>query len=201
MLEVDIAVRRGTFRLEVALACERVTAIMGANGSGKTTLLRAILGAVRPERGRIVLGGRTLFGGRIDVPVEERRVAYVPQGYGLFPHLSVRENVRFAIRGRDRDARASELCARFELEPFADRRPPSLSGGEAQRVALARALAAEPELLLLDEPLAALDAGARTKIRAFLTDWLDRTPVPTLLVTHDRDDARALAADVITLGN
>src|SRR5688500_4636480 len=120
-------VRRGTFVLDVELACSGVTAIMGPNGSGKTTLLRAVLGVDRPERGRIALDGRTLFAAHIDVPVEERRIAYVPQGYGLFPHLSVLDNVRFASRDR-----AAALMASFALEPLAHRTPKTLSGGERQ---------------------------------------------------------------------
>jgi molybdate transport system ATP-binding protein len=198
-LEAHIEVHRGAFRLDVELAVEGVTAIMGPNGSGKTTLLRAILGAI-PARGRVVLDRRTLFdsAARIDVPIEERKIAYVPQGYALFPHLSVRDNVRFATPD---DARARELLERFDLARLASQRAGTLSGGEAQRVALARALAASPKLLLLDEPLAALDAEARPRVCADLADWLARATIPTLLVTHDPADARALANKVVSIGN
>jgi molybdate transport system ATP-binding protein len=202
MIDAAIALRRGAFELDVALASSGVTVIMGANGSGKTTLLRAIVGVITPERGRVAIDGRVLFDrdAAIDVPVEERELAYVPQGYGLFPHLTALDNVLFGVRrGPDRRARAMRLLDELELSAAMHRRPASLSGGEQQRVALARALATEPRALLLDEPLAALDASARPKTRRLLAEWLAKASLPALVVTHDPEDARALADAVVIL--
>ncbi len=201
MLEARISVTRGSFALDVDLRAEGVVAVLGPNGSGKTTLLRALLGAQRPRLGRIALDGRVLFdrAAGVEVPVEERSIAYVPQGQGLFPHLSALENVLFGMRGDDRRARALELLGELELRGAADRRPSELSGGERQRVALARALAVRPLLLLLDEPLAALDGITRPRVREFLATWLRTAGLSALVVTHDPVDARALASDVLVL--
>ena len=202
MIEVAIALRRGAFELDVTLASSGVTVILGPNGSGKTTLLRAIVGVITPERGRVAIDGRVLFDRETatDVPVEERELAYVPQGYGLFPHLSALENVLFAVRrGPDRRARAMRLLDELDLASLMHRRPAALSGGEQQRVALARALATEPRALLLDEPLAALDASTRPKTRRFLGEWLAKASLPALVVTHDPEDARKLADTIVIL--
>lgn len=201
-VEVTITARCEAFTLEVDFITHGVTAIMGANGAGKTTLLRAMIGALRPQRGRIAVSGKVLFDhdAEVDVPTEEREIAYVPQGYGLFPHLTALENVLFGVRrGPDRRARAMHLLDELELEGALHRMPASLSGGEQQRVALARALATEPRLLLLDEPLAALDARARPKVRRFLAGWLAQAALPALVVTHEPADARAFADQVVIL--
>jgi ABC-type sulfate/molybdate transport systems ATPase subunit len=163
---------------------------VGPSGAGKTTVLRAIAGAVTPREGRIDLGDRTLLDRdrRIDLPPEERRVGYVFQEYALFPHMTVRQNVAFA--GAER---ADELMERFGITHLADARPGALSGGERQRVGLARALAGEPEVLLFDEPLSALDAQTRDRVRGELAELLARLALPALLVTHDFADAAALA--------
>jgi molybdate transport system ATP-binding protein len=177
---------------------------MGPNGAGKTTLLRALLGAERPDAGCVALNDRVLFDRErgVELPPEARAMAYVPQGYGLFPHLTVLENVLFGIR-RDppdeRRARASRLLDELEVADLATRMPSKLSGGEQQRVALARAMATEPRLLLLDEPLSALDAGARPRVRRFLAEWLADSGIPALVVTHDPADARAFADEVLVL--
>ncbi len=172
-------------------------ALVGPSGAGKTTVLRAIAGAVRPRAGRIALGTRTLFDAqrRIDLPPEERGVGYVFQEHALFPHMTVRQNVAFAGR-----ARADELLERFGIAHLADARPGRLSGGERQRVGLARAIAADPGVLLLDEPLSALDAHTRARVRAELFDLLAELGLPALLVTHDFDDAAALADRVGVVG-
>ncbi|MCB9597716.1 MAG: ATP-binding cassette domain-containing protein [Sandaracinaceae bacterium] len=202
-LEVCITVERGTFSLDVNIACGGVTAVMGPNGAGKTTLLRACVGALRPSRGRIVLGGETLFDERgIDQPPEDRHVAYVPQGLGLFPHLSALENVAFGRRrGTDRERReaAIDLLGELDLAGVCDRLPGELSGGQQQKVALARARAAEPRLLLLDEPLSALDPTARPRTRRFLAEWFEETQLPALVVTHDPADAVEFAWAVLVL--
>ncbi|MEO0324423.1 MAG: ATP-binding cassette domain-containing protein [Myxococcota bacterium] len=164
----------GALGLDVDLdAGPGVTALVGPNGAGKTTLLRTIAGAYAPRRGRIALGADdVLFDSErgIDRPPEARAVGYVPQGYGLFPHLSAADNVAFGLSG-DR-AEAERWLARVGAAALAPRLPAALSGGEQQRVALARALARRPKLLLLDEPLAALDAGARRILRRELGTYL-----------------------------
>jgi ABC-type sulfate/molybdate transport systems ATPase subunit len=153
-------------------------------------VLRAIAGAVRPKRGFVALGDRTLFDAarRVDLAPEDRGVGYVFQEYALFPHMTVRQNVAFA--GRER---ADELLERFGIAHLADARPRRLSGGERQRVGLARALASGPGVLLFDEPLSALDAHTRDRVRAELSMLLRELRLPALLVTHDFEDAAALA--------
>lgn len=202
-LHLSIVVDLGEFRLEAEVECEGVTAIMGPNGAGKTTLLRACVGAVQPTSGRITLGGRTLYDDRgVNLPPEGRNVAYVPQGLGLFPHMSVLENLAFARRaGSEQEKRyaARRLLGEAEIEHLAERRPAELSGGERQRVALARALAADPQVLLLDEPLSALDPTARPQVQRFLAQWLAETELPALVVTHDPGDAVAFADEILVL--
>jgi ABC-type sulfate/molybdate transport systems ATPase subunit len=202
VLELDLEVVRGDFALEVALSLGAgPTALVGPNGAGKSTLLRAILGAVPVRRGRIVLDGHMLLDteAAISVPTEERRVAWVPQEYALFPHLTVLENVAFGVPGPAGRPRADALIGQLGLEPLGSRRPGALSGGERQKVALARALATEPRALLLDEPLAALDAGTRETTRAFLAETLHRLAIPCLVVTHEMRDVVALGGPVVLL--
>jgi molybdenum ABC transporter ATP-binding protein len=190
-LDLDIALPLRSFRLELALAVGRETfALVGPSGAGKTSVLRAVAGLARPERGRIALDGRVLFdaSAKIDRPPEDRQVGFVFQEYALFPHMSVEQNVAYG--GRDR---AAELLERFRIGHLAKARPTELSGGERQRVGLARALAREPDVLLLDEPLSALDTHTRAGVRAELRNMLDRLGLPVLLVTHDFQDAAVLA--------
>ena len=204
---VRVEARAGDFRLDVGIEGNAApVAIIGPNGSGKTTLLRAIAGACRPERGHIRLGDRVLFDSRsgISLAPEERRVGYVPQGYGLFPHLTVLDNVAFGLAagpGRvDRAGRrriAAEILAEIECGHLAGRYPAMLSGGEKQRVALARALLPAPEMLLLDEPLAAMDVAARRGLRGYLARHLARRPHPAIVVTHDPRDVRALCRPTV----
>ena len=200
----EVSLQVGALDLDVRVAGGvRPVALVGPNGSGKTTLLRTIAGAYRPSAGVIAVGNCVLFDSArgIDLPPEERRVGYVPQGYGLFPHLRVLDNVRFGLAGpspRDNGARASALAVLEQLEAahLAERWPDTLSGGERQRVALARALVTEPHILLLDEPLAALDAAARRTMRRRLAERLEESAVPALVITHDVHDIVALNADV-----
>jgi molybdate transport system ATP-binding protein len=190
-LVLDVACPLRSFELALALEVERETlALVGPSGAGKTTALGAIAGLVRPSRGRVVLGDETLFDAErgVDLPPEERRVGLVFQEYALFPHLSVEANVAFGGR-----ARARELLDRFGIAHLARARPDDLSGGERQRVALARALARDPAVLLLDEPMAALDAHTRAGVRAELQELLRELGLTTILVTHDFEDAAALA--------
>ena len=208
-LEIAVDLKLGALALAAQLAVGREpVALIGPNGAGKTSLLLAILGVLRPQRGRVVLGPTVLFDSeaRIDRPTEERRLAYVPQNYGLFPHLTAAQNVAFAfgclvprLPADDRRQRARALLDSLGGAAFADRYPDQLSGGERQRVALARAMATAPKALLFDEPVAALDVEGRDEIRAFLVDHVNRTAVPTLIVTHDVADVAALGATVAVL--
>jgi len=193
----------GTLALDVALDwTDRPLALIGPNGSGKTTLLRIIAGAARAERGVIVVGDRVLYRSvdGIDLPSEERHVGYLPQGHGLFPHLSVRANVAFGLRHLPRAERLSRVRVALEtvdLLALQDARPSELSGGQQQTVALVRALVTEPELMLLDEPLAAMDATNRRALRSVLGARLQGRPA--IVVTHDARDVAALGADVCVL--
>ncbi len=180
-----------SFELEVSLAVEGTLALVGPSGAGKSTVLNAIAGLVRPSGGSIRCGEETWFDKSVFVAPERRSVGLVFQDYALFPHLTVRANVEYARRHA-----ADEYLERFGIRHLADARPGSLSGGERQRVALARALARDPAILLLDEPLAALDAHTRAEVRTELQQLLAGLEIPTLLVTHDFEDAAALAAEV-----
>ena len=187
---LDIPLRE--FALDVELTVGReVVALVGPSGAGKTTLLRAIAG-LQPALGRIsVEGDDWLDSARgIDLPAEQRSVGLVFQEYALFPHLTVRKNVEFGRKG------GAALLERFGLATLADAKPRELSGGERQRVALARALAPDPAVLLLDEPLSALDAHTRGEVRAELQQLLREADRPTLVVTHDFEDAATLATQV-----
>jgi molybdate transport system ATP-binding protein len=208
LLEASLRKRLGPFELDLSLAVDgRAVAIAGPNGAGKTSALLALLGIVRPDAGQVRLGGRTLFdaGARIDLPTEERGIAYVPQDYALFPHLTAAGNVEFALGcagpspAAPRREQARALLDRLGVLGSADRRPAALSGGERQRVALARALAREPRALLFDEPFAALDAGARGEVRRFLRERLADLALPAVVVTHDRADVEALGIPVLVL--
>jgi molybdate transport system ATP-binding protein len=191
VLSLDITVPLRPFTLELALRLEPSTvALVGPSGAGKSTVLRAIAGLVKPSTGRIVLGETTWYSSErgIDLPPEDRAVGLVFQEYALFPHMSVRRNV-----GYGGSARVDELLERLRIAQLADSRPGTLSGGERQRVALARALAREPRVLLLDEPLSALDAHTKAAVRSELRELLRELRLPTLLVTHDFEDAAVLA--------
>jgi molybdate transport system ATP-binding protein len=189
-LHVDLSLGLRSFDLELALEVERETvALVGPSGAGKTSLLRAVAGLARPSRGAISCNGEAWFdaGRHIDRRPEERSVGFVFQEYALFPHLTVEQNVTFG------GGRADDLLWRLRIEDLRSARPGELSGGERQRVALARALARRPNVLLLDEPLGALDPHTRGTVRAELHDLLRELELPTLLVTHDFEDAAALA--------
>ena len=179
-----------------------VLALLGPSGSGKSTLLAAIAGMIRPSEGRILLGGRNL----LDVPPESRGLGMVFQDFALWPHMTVAQNVAFPLRvrkvaTREITRRTEKALARVGLSGFAQRRPHELSGGQQQRVALARAVVAETELLLLDEPLSALDPATRSTVRSELADVLRNLDLTTIIVTHDREEAFELADRVAVLVN
>ena len=196
------AVIRG--RLEWPCGPSRVLVLFGPSGCGKTTILRCLAGLERPERGGIRFGDETWFDADrgVSLPPQQRGVGCLFQDYALFPHLTVAQNIGFGLKAgsrRDRAHCVAEWLARFQLEGFERRRPRQLSGGQQQRVALARVLAATPRLLCLDEPLSALDAPTRAELRISLRSVLHGLTMPTMLVTHEADEALALADDVAVL--
>ncbi|HEU5293929.1 MAG TPA: ATP-binding cassette domain-containing protein [Burkholderiaceae bacterium] len=197
------------FELAVRFASDaRRLVLYGPSGAGKTQTLKMIAGIARPDSGRIAVAGRTLFdnGAGIRLSPQQRRLACVFQDYALFPHLSVRQNIAFARRNgwlnpspRPSDAQVERWIAAFHLEPVAGHLPHQLSGGQRQRTALARALVNEPAALLLDEPFAALDKSLRQRLRDELQDLQAQLRLPMLLITHDEDDVRVLADQVVYL--
>jgi iron(III) transport system ATP-binding protein len=177
-----------------------LTAVLGLSGCGKTTLLRVIAGFERAERGAVSLAGGTLDDGRTYLPPERRHIGYVPQEGALFPHLSVEQNIGFALSRRERRGReVARLLELVGLVALAKRMPNELSGGEQQRVALARALALRPRALLLDEPFSSLDASLRSRVREEVHALLLEQGVTTVLVTHDQEEALSLADTVAVL--
>jgi len=205
---VNFVIRRrlGEFTLDAKLSSERSPlVIMGPSGAGKTLLLRCISGILRPDEGRIVARDHTLFdsGLGIDVPPQDRRVGYVPQDYALFPHLTVAANISYGLRGAgaQKRRRVDEMLDLTGLGDQRKSRPRELSGGQRQRVAVARALAVRPELLLLDEPFAALDVPTREDLADQVRELIAATGTPTIIVTHDRNEALRLADEVAVLMN
>ncbi len=208
MLELDVHSRRGGFELRAGFVAERglTTVIVGESGAGKTTLLRLAAGLDRPEQGRVVLDGRAYADPDIDawVPAWQRDVGYVAQDYALFPHLTVAENVAFGLRagGSGRAviaSRVAEALRRAGIAELGGRKPAMLSGGQQQRAALARALVLEPALLLLDEPLAALDLQTRRLLRGELRDLLRTLRCVTLYVTHSPLEALLFGDRIVVI--
>ena len=178
------------------------TVIVGPSGSGKTTLLRLIAGFEALDAGSIILGGRVLATDESAMPPHRRRIAYLPQEGALFPHMSVADNVGFAIarNAPGRQELIDDLLSRVGLSPaMRDRRPHQLSGGQQQRVALARALAQQPDLMLLDEPFSALDTGLRDAMRNMVGEVLGASGITSLLVTHDQSEALAFADHLVVM--
>ena len=206
---LDVAIQRklGAFTLDCVFSARRgVTALFGASGAGKTTIANAIAGIVTPDAGHVRIAGEALFdsSSAIDVPVERRGVGYVFQDARLFPHLRVEGNLRFGAsrtRGRASIASFDAVVDVLAIRPLLQRRPRDLSGGERQRVALGRALLAQPRLLILDEPLAALDAGHRHEILPYLVELAERFALPMIYVSHAIDEVVRLATDVVLVAD
>lgn len=199
----DVLLDHVTFRYRDVIAADNVSlhvrpgeffALLGPSGSGKTTILRLIAGFLEPQSGAITIGGRNMVG----VPPYDRHIGFVFQNYALFPHMTVAQNVAFGLESRrvtaaERKKRVDDTLALVQLAGLGERRPAQLSGGQQQRVALARAIVTEPDVLLLDEPLAALDKKLRTEMQVELRDLQQRLGITTLFVTHDQEEALALA--------
>ena len=202
-LEVDVERRLGAFALRAAFSAEgATTALFGRSGSGKSTLLNLIAGLLRPERGRIAIGDTVLFDSdkRIDVPAHRRRTGYVFQEGRLLPHLNVRQNLvygRFFTPREERYADFDQVVALLDLAKLLARSPHSLSGGEKQRVAIGRALLASPRVLLMDEPLASLDAGRRGEILYYIERLRDEVRIPIVYVSHAIEEVVRLADTVV----
>ncbi len=206
-IEVDVARQLGAFRLEAAFESEAVvTALFGRSGCGKTTVLNMIAGLLRPERGRIAVGDRVLYDSATgtDLPSAQRRIGYVFQDGLLLPHLSVRQNLlygRFFTPEAGRWADVDKIVSLLDLRPLLERRPRNLSGGEKQRVAIGRALLASPRLLLMDEPLASIDAGRRGEILYYVERLRDEVGVPIVYVSHEIEEVVRLAENMVLLSD
>jgi molybdate transport system ATP-binding protein len=201
VIALDLLLCQGSFTLEVQVRLDtRITALFGASGAGKTTVLDTIAGLRRPSAGAIVVGSRVLFDHTrgVNLPPHHRHVGYVAQDVALFPHMSVRRNVLYGRRAGQKLS-LDTVVRMLEIAPLLDRQVPQLSGGERQRVALARALMSAPELLLLDEPLAAVDVERRRRILPYLERVRDELMVPIIYVTHDPAEVRQVAEHVVIL--
>ena len=208
MLEVDVSHQLGSFRLEASFSCRAagITALFGRSGAGKTSLVNMLAGLIRPERGRIVLRGETLFDSQrgIDLPPEKRRLGYVFQEGRLFPHLSVRHNLLYGYRrapAAERPIGLAQVVGLLGIEALLERRPAALSGGEKQRVALGRALLANPRLLLMDEPLAALDQPRKEEILPFIEQLKEELDLPVIYVSHAMQEIVRLADTLVLMSN
>lgn len=201
MIVLDFRLVQGAFTLDITAQLDRpITALFGPSGAGKTTVLDAVAGLRTPASGSIRINDRVVFDsdGSVNVPAHSRHVGYVAQDVALFPHMSVRRNVLYGRR-KGQKLSLDTVTRMLEIEPLLDREVPQLSGGERQRVALARALMSAPELLLLDEPLAAVDVERRRRILPYLERVRDQMRVPIVYVTHDHAEAAQLADEVLLL--
>lgn len=203
MIIVSVKKQLPGFSLDATWRAGReITVLFGPSGSGKTTLLRLIAGLDQPDEGRVVIAGRVLFDGQINLKPEARHVGFVFQDYALFPWLSVKENILFGIPKKDRPRRAEwmqRLETTFQIHELLHKHPGHLSGGEAQRVALVRALAPEPELLLLDEPFSAVHGELRSQLRSFIKNIQQQWGIPVILVTHDLTEAHLIGDRLVRL--
>ena len=196
--EIAIEKRLGDALISLTLdAGEGATVLFGPSGVGKSSVLNMVAGLLRPDRGRIAIDGETLFGDGIDVPPERRRAGYVFQEARLFPHMRVRANLLYGVRGEAE--RFAEIIGFLGIGHLLDRWPRTLSGGEAQRVAIGRALLSQPRFLLLDEPLSSLDRSRREEIMLAIEHVRDVMRLPILMVTHDPEEAERIGNRVVRM--
>lgn len=202
MLTVAIQKQLPDFLLDVEFCLkDEIVVLFGPSGSGKTTILNSIAGLITPDSGRIQLGDSCFYEqGKKPLPVQKRNVGYLFQDYALFPHMTVEQNIRYGLKPGS-GLHLASLLATVGIDHLVQKYPHQLSGGQKQRVALVRALATEPDILLLDEPLSALDADTRRECQDELLRLHERWKIPFLLVTHDRDEANKLADVILTLDN
>jgi molybdate transport system ATP-binding protein len=208
MLEIRVTKRLANAERDFVLQAECVyapgiTILFGASGAGKTTLLDCVAGLATPDAGWIAAGDRVFFDGvqGVNLPVQKRGVGYVFQDLALFPHLSAEENIGYGLKGQERKRRTDEILESSRIAHLRERKPREISGGERQRVALARALVIDPCVLLLDEPLAALDAATKGKMIDDLRAWNRAHGIPIVYVTHSREEVFALGERVVVLEN
>ncbi len=205
MLRVDVAKTLGEFTLEASFTSEgRVTGLFGASGAGKTSLINIIAGLLKPDRGIVTLDGETLddTAAGVHVPPHQRRIGYVFQDARLFPHLNVRQNLDYGRRMNrlpEDPAQRQRVTDLLDIGELLARRPGKLSGGERQRVAFGRALLSKPRLLLLDEPLGALDEDRKREILPYLVRLRDEAGIPMVYVSHDAAELRQLATQIVML--
>src|SRR6185437_15699559 len=201
VIELDITLTQGTFTLQAAVSLDApAAALFGPSGAGKTTILDTVAGLRTPARGRVAVDGRVLYSSRdrVNVPPHHRRIGYVPQDVALFPHMNVRRNLLFG-RHADVSPEFDRVIRMLEIDGLVDRRVTDLSGGERQRVALGRALMSGPSLLLLDEPLAAVDVPLRRRILPYLERVRDELHLPIVYVSHDPEEVAELANVVVRI--
>ena len=204
-IEIAVKRRQGEFMLDLSLNLEGpVSALLGPSGAGKTSILQMVAGLARPDVGRIALNGEIWFDSNagINKPAHKRRVGYVFQEGRLFPHLNVRHNLgygQFFRRGRASRVDLADVVELLGIGHLLERRPANLSGGEAQRVAIGRALMSDPDLLLMDEPLASLDAPRRAEILPYIENLRDRFGLPMIYVSHAREEVDRLANEIVVL--
>lgn len=208
-IEKELLDKHRRFQLKVEFSTtDDFLVLFGHSGAGKSLTLQSIAGLITPDAGHIVINDRILFDAETDinVPVSQRKIGYLPQQYALFPHLSVLENISFSLtkwwwKSSQYQQRIREIMELFEIEKLANSLPRDLSGGQQQRVALARALVCQPDLLLLDEPFAALNPLLRSKMRAELLQIQSRFQLPVVIITHDQADVEAFGNTVVILKN
>lgn len=191
MISFDIVIERGTFVVKAqGTLQEGITTLMGPSGSGKSTFLKALCGLLTPKEGRITANNEVWFEKGIGVPTQERHIGYMPQGNIVFPHMTVEENIRYSKQGSPE--LFDHIVERLRLTPHLKKKAKGLSGGEQQRVALGRALYSKPVLLILDEPLTALDVNLRAQLQQDLVAIISEWAIPCLWVTHSEEEAAAV---------
>ncbi|MDO5048110.1 MAG: ATP-binding cassette domain-containing protein [Anaerococcus sp.] len=204
MLEVDIYKNFGDFTLDLDFIADRtVLAILGGSGSGKSLTLKTIAGIINPDRGRIVLDGKILYDSKkkINLRPQDRHIGFLFQDYALFPNMTVYENIKTGLRDRGKEGLVEKIIGEMNLSKVKNSYPREISGGEKQRCALARILINEPRILLLDEPFSAIDTYLRWHIEVFVKDIISKYDIPTLFVSHDRDEVYRMSQDLVIIKN